>query len=70
MGFYNRGKGTNSASTLEHFFLGELDGKKIQGFHSWIRFYLEEKFGNLNYLGYINYIDFARLSRDFYEILS
>ena len=57
MGFYNRGKGINSACTLEHIFLGEIDGKKIQGFHSWIRFYLEEKAGNLNYLGYINEID-------------
>jgi len=57
MGFYNRGGGTNSACGLEHIFLGEIDGSKIQGFHSWIRFYLDEQDGLVNYLGYIGNVN-------------
>lgn len=57
MGMYNRGGGTKSACGLEHVFMGEIDGTKIQGFHSWIRFYLEEKDSFMNYLGYITKID-------------
>ena len=63
MGFYNRGGGINSSSGLEHVFLGEIDGnKKIQGLHSWIRFYLEEKNDYINYLGYITNISLGTVS--------
>ena len=61
MGLYDRGGGFESSSGFEHVFLGELDGNKIQGFHSWIRFYLEEKKGNLNYLGFINHIKLGKV---------
>ena len=66
MGFYNRGGGTNSSSGLEHVFLGEIDGKKIQGLHSWIRFYLEEKSDYINYLGYITNITLGTVSLSHY----
>ena len=62
MGLYDRGDGVESTSGLEHVFLGEVDGDKIQGFHSWIRFYLEEQNGNLNYLGYINNMKLGKVS--------
>ena len=62
MGLYDRGGGVDSSCGLEHVFLGEIEGDVIQGFHSWIRFYLEEKNGNLNYLGYINHIKLGKVS--------
>ena len=36
--------------------------KKIQGLHSWIRFYLEEKNDYINYLGYITNISLGTVS--------
>jgi len=62
MGLYDRGGGVDSSCGFEHVFLGETEGDVIQGFHSWIRFYLEEKNGNLNYLGYINHIKLGKVS--------
>ena len=51
-GMYSRAKGKLGSSGFEHVFLGELkDG--ISGLHSWLRYYLEEKSGSMNYLGYI-----------------
>jgi poly(U)-specific endoribonuclease len=38
---------------FEHVFVGEVRGGEISGFHNWIRFYLEEKKGTVNYRGYI-----------------
>ena len=61
MGLYDRGGGVDSSCGLEHVFLGEIEGDVIQGFHSWIRFYLDEKKGNLNYLGYINHIKLGKV---------
>lgn len=57
MGLFNRGGGTKSSSALEHVFMGEISGTTIQGFHSWIKFYFEEKDKFMNYLGYITKID-------------
>lgn len=47
--------GTHAAdsSGFEHVFVGEVDAKEVVGFHNWIQFHLQEKSGNLNYLGYI-----------------
>ena len=67
MGFYNRGGGTNSACGLEHIFLGEIEtNNKIQGFHSWIRFYLDEQAGLVNYLGYIGNVNLGTVSYRIY----
>ncbi|KAK3088402.1 hypothetical protein FSP39_018729 [Pinctada imbricata] len=38
---------------FEHVFVGETTNSKVDGFHSWIQFYLQEKAGHLNYLGYV-----------------
>nr|CAG4649264.1 EOG090X04MD [Scapholeberis mucronata]SVE93564.1 EOG090X04MD [Scapholeberis mucronata] len=54
MGNYNRGGGFESSSGFEHIFLGELDGTTIQGYHGWIKYYLDELAGKVNYLGYIS----------------
>ena len=53
MGNYNRGGGIQSSSGFEHIFLGEKDGTTIQGYHNWIKYYLDELKGKINYLGYI-----------------
>ena len=59
--YYNRNP-TYFCSGFEHVFVGE--GKfdrnrdsadvigKISGYHSWIKFYLDEKYRRVNYLGY------------------
>lgn len=59
--FYN-GNSTHFCSGFEHVFVGEgkfspragASGTKgeISGFHSWIKFYLDEKYERVNYLGY------------------
>jgi poly(U)-specific endoribonuclease len=33
--------------------VGEIKDDKVSGMHNWIRFYLEEKAGNIDYKGYI-----------------
>jgi poly(U)-specific endoribonuclease len=53
---YNRTRGgPKDSSGFEHVFCGEVREGKISGFHSWIRFYLEERKGVsvLDYRGYI-----------------
>jgi len=51
---YQRGE-SNDSSSFEHVFVGEINGLngKLVGFHNWIRIYLEEKCGKLNYKGYV-----------------
>ena len=53
-GRYRREKGGPlDSSGFEHVFVGEIRDGKITGFHNWIRFYLEERKGSLDYRGYI-----------------
>ena len=44
-------RATVDSSGFEHTMVGELRSK-VSGFHNWIQFYLEEKKGNINYLGW------------------
>jgi len=44
--------GITDSSAFEHTFVGETKGRPI-GFHNWIRFYLLEKSGELDYKGYV-----------------
>ncbi|XP_041097478.1 poly(U)-specific endoribonuclease-A, partial [Polyodon spathula] len=48
-GLYSRGNGKLDSSGFEHVFSGEIKNSKVSGFHNWIRFYLLEKQGLLNY---------------------
>ncbi|XP_030324446.1 poly(U)-specific endoribonuclease, partial [Calypte anna] len=51
-GIYSRGDGQRDSSGFEHIFSGEVKKGKVSGFHNWIRFYLLEKEGTLNYLSH------------------
>ena len=42
----------NDSSGFEHVFVGEESRGAITGLHNWVQFYLEEKKGNVNYLGW------------------
>ena len=44
--------GVEDSSAFEHTFVGETKASGPIGFHNWIRFYLLEKEGKLNYKGY------------------
>ncbi|XP_075707180.1 uridylate-specific endoribonuclease [Rhinoderma darwinii] len=48
-GLYSRSSGEQDSSGFEHVFVGEVKKGKVSGFHSWIRFYLLEKEGMINY---------------------
>lgn len=60
---YYKGKSTTYCSGFEHIFVGEgkynprFDDKcetlgEISGYHSWVKFYLDEKNQRVNFLGY------------------
>ncbi|XP_045179222.2 uridylate-specific endoribonuclease D-like [Mercenaria mercenaria] len=51
-GYPRHGHVTDS-SGFEHVFVGETDSTEVVGFHNWIQFHLQEKKGNLDYMGYI-----------------
>ncbi|NXS10222.1 ENDOU endoribonuclease, partial [Neodrepanis coruscans] len=51
-GLYSRGDGEQDSSGFEHVFSGEVKKGKVSGFHNWIRFYLLEKQGAVNYLSH------------------
>uniref|UniRef100_A0A8C5L3T3 Uridylate-specific endoribonuclease n=1 Tax=Jaculus jaculus TaxID=51337 RepID=A0A8C5L3T3_JACJA len=48
-GLYSRGNGERDSSGFEHVFSGEVKKGKVAGFHNWIRFYLQEKEGLVDY---------------------
>ncbi|KAG8585384.1 hypothetical protein GDO81_005007 [Engystomops pustulosus] len=48
-GLYSRSSGEQDSSGFEHVFVGEVKKGKVSGFHNWIRFYLLEKKGMVNY---------------------
>ncbi|KAF5888327.1 Poly(U)-specific endoribonuclease, partial [Clarias magur] len=48
-GLYSRSSGSLDSSGFEHIFSGEIKNGKVSGFHNWVRFYLQEKSGLLNY---------------------
>uniref|UniRef100_A0A8C6JBL6 Uridylate-specific endoribonuclease n=1 Tax=Melopsittacus undulatus TaxID=13146 RepID=A0A8C6JBL6_MELUD len=51
-GLYSRGDGEQDSSGFEHIFSGEVKKGKVSGFHNWIRFYLLEKQGMVNYFSH------------------
>ncbi|NWR07967.1 ENDOU endoribonuclease, partial [Paradoxornis webbianus] len=51
-GLYSRGDGERDSSGFEHVFSGEVKKGKVSGFHNWIRFYLLEKQGAVNYFSH------------------
>ncbi|XP_065596579.1 uridylate-specific endoribonuclease isoform X2 [Cyrtonyx montezumae] len=51
-GLYSRGDGERDSSGFEHVFSGEIKKGKVSGFHNWIRFYLLEKQGLVNYFSH------------------
>ncbi|NWJ01484.1 ENDOU endoribonuclease, partial [Crypturellus undulatus] len=51
-GLYSRGNGEQDSSGFEHVFSGEVKKGKVSGFHNWIRFYLLEKQGLVDYFSY------------------
>ncbi|CAH2224648.1 poly(U)-specific endoribonuclease [Pelobates cultripes] len=51
-GLYSRSSGEADSSGFEHVFVGEVKKGKVSGFHSWIRFYLLEKEGLMDYYSY------------------
>uniref|UniRef100_A0A0K0F3R8 Endoribonuclease n=1 Tax=Strongyloides venezuelensis TaxID=75913 RepID=A0A0K0F3R8_STRVS len=51
-GTYTRCHGTLGSSGWEHVFSGEWKGSEIDGQHDWVRYYLLQKSGDINYHGY------------------
>uniref|UniRef100_A0A1I7XEX3 Endoribonuclease n=1 Tax=Heterorhabditis bacteriophora TaxID=37862 RepID=A0A1I7XEX3_HETBA len=54
-GVYSRCEGALGSSGWEHVFSGEWKGNEVDGQHNWVRFYLLEKAGKINYHGYYSY---------------
>lgn len=51
---YHRSHGGRADSSgFEHVFVGEIKNDKVSGFHNWIRYFIEERKGSLDYRGYI-----------------
>ncbi|KAI1718141.1 endoribonuclease xendoU domain-containing protein [Ditylenchus destructor] len=56
-GTYSRCGGALGSSGWEHVFSGEYKNEIVDGHHSWIRYYLGEKAGEIDYHGYYSYVD-------------
>merc|ERR1719312_1455748 len=41
-----------TSSGFEHVYSGEVKGGKVSGQHSWLRWYTQERSGDMNYLGF------------------
>ncbi|XP_004693235.1 PREDICTED: poly(U)-specific endoribonuclease isoform X2 [Condylura cristata] len=52
-GLYSRGSEEGDSSGFEHVFSGEVKKGKVTGFHNWIRFYMQEKEGLVDYYSHI-----------------
>ena len=52
-GLYSRSKEERDSSGFEHIFSGEVRKGKVTGFHNWIRFYMQEKEGLVDYYSHI-----------------
>ncbi|CAK6443527.1 unnamed protein product [Pipistrellus nathusii] len=52
-GLYSRGNEEGDSSGFEHVFSGEIKKGKVTGFHNWIRFYMQEKEGLVDYYSHI-----------------
>ncbi|XP_037371162.1 uridylate-specific endoribonuclease [Talpa occidentalis] len=52
-GLYSRGSEEADSSGFEHVFSGEVKKGKVTGFHNWIRFYMQEKEGLVDYYSHI-----------------
>ncbi|KAK9809373.1 hypothetical protein WJX73_009632 [Symbiochloris irregularis] len=43
----------NDSSGFEHVFVGETEEGHTKGFHNWVQFWLQERAGQVNYLGHL-----------------
>ncbi|CAD5235214.1 unnamed protein product [Bursaphelenchus xylophilus] len=54
-GVYSRCHAPLGSSGFEHVFVGEKKGNTVDGHHNWVRYYLQEKAGQIQYKGYYGY---------------
>lgn len=60
-GLYERGGHGNGSSGFEHVFIGEIKKGEVSGFHNWFHWYYLENKGDINYLGYWEYVTFQQM---------